>query len=287
MTSKLREQLYQYGLLMRLDKPVGTLLLLWPTLWALWIASSGEPDPTILAIFLIGVSVMRSAGCVINDYADRHIDRLVSRTRNRPLAAGRVTPNQTLGLFLGLCFIALALVLMLNELTILLSVIGLLLAATYPFMKRYTYLPQVHLGVAFGWAVPMSFAAQNGALEPIAWLLFGAAVVWSVVYDTQYAMVDREDDLTIGVKSTAILFADNDRLFVGGFQLIVILILALVGRQAELGGYYFGGLVLAASLFVYQQYLIRDRQPAGCVAAFMNNNWFGLVVFLGLALDYL
>ena len=286
MVTGWRAKLYEYALLMRLDKPIGTLLLLWPTLWALWIASSGRPDSKVLAIFLLGVLVMRSAGCVINDYADRHIDPLVTRTMNRPLATGRVSPNQALRLFLCLCLIALILVLMLNELTILLSIVGLFLAASYPFMKRYTYLPQVHLGVAFGWAVPMSFAAQNGSLAPIAWLLFVATVLWSVAYDTQYAMADREDDLYVGVKSTAILFGENDRVFVGGFQLAVVLVLTLVGRQQELGYSYFVGLMLASLLFVYQQYLIRDRQPDQCLAAFKNNNWFGLIVFLGLLVNY-
>ena len=276
----------EYGLLMRLDRPIGALLLLWPTLWALWIAAGGPPALDILVIFVLGVLLMRSAGCVINDYADRDLDPRVERTRDRPLAAARVSPREALGLFLVLILAAFALVLLLNLLTVMLSMAGAALAVTYPFIKRYTHLPQVHLGIAFGWAVPMAFAAQQGGVPPIAWLLMSAAVVWAVVYDTMYAMVDREDDILAGSKSTAILFGELDRLFVGVFQGLVLVALLLVGGQAELGGFYHAGVGAAACLSIYQQHLIRERTPADCFRAFLNNHWFGASVFAGIALDY-
>ena len=227
--------LREYALLMRLDRPIGALLLLWPTLWALWIAAGGPPALDILAIFVLGVLLMRSAGCVINDYVDRDLDSRVSRTRNRPLAAARVSPREALGLFLVLMLAAFALVLLLNPLTVLLSLAGAALAVSYPFLKRFTYLPQVHLGLAFAWAVPMAFAAQQNTVPPVAWLLMSGAVVWAVVYDTMYAMVDREDDIRAGAKSTAILFGELDRLFIGVFQVLVIVSLLLVGWRAGLG----------------------------------------------------
>jgi 4-hydroxybenzoate polyprenyltransferase len=279
-------RLREYALLMRLDKPIGFFLLLWPTLWALLIAGEGRPDTMIVLVFILGVLVMRSAGCVVNDIADAGIDRHVARTRNRPLAAGRVSRAEAMGLFLLLCLAALGLVLLLNRLTILLSVVGVLLAATYPLMKRLTYLPQVYLGAAFGWAVPMAFAAQTGAVPPVAWLLFTTTVLWATAYDTMYAMVDRGDDLALGVKSTAILFGDSDRQIIGMIQLLVLVCLVMVGMQVEFGWIYYAGLFAAALLALYQQGLIRYREREGCFHAFLNNNWFGAVVFAGMLLDY-
>jgi 4-hydroxybenzoate polyprenyltransferase len=283
----MKQRLLEYALLMRLHKPIGIFLLLWPTLWALWIAGRGSPDPLVLLVFVAGVVLMRSAGCVINDYADRHFDPHVARTRERPIAAGRVTPREALILFVLLCLIALALVMLMNSLTRWLSLGGVLLAATYPFMKRYTHLPQIYLGAAFGWAVPMAFAAQTGAVPRVAWLLFVATVLWATVYDTMYAMVDREDDLRIGVKSTAILFGEADRAIIAVLQLLLLLALVLTGQLAGLGIYYYFGLLLALAFAVYQQYLIRDRDPAACFRAFLNNNWFGAAVFGGIVLHYL
>lgn len=272
---------------MRLHRPIGIFLLLWPALWALWIAGEGRPDPLVLFVFVAGVVLMRSAGCVINDYADRHFDPHVARTRDRPIAAGRVAPREALVLFAVLCLVSLGLVLLLNRLTVLLSLVGALLALTYPFMKRYTHLPQVYLGAAFGWAIPMAFAAETGAVPREAWLLFVANVLWATAYDTMYGMVDREDDLKIGVKSTAILFGEADRAIIGIVQVLMLLALAMAGQVAELGGYYWFGLLLAACLAVYQQYLIREREPRACFKAFLNNNWLGAAVFGGILLDYL
>ena len=283
----LRDRLREYYLLTRLDRPIGILLLLWPTLWALWLAAEGWPDLHVLAVFVAGVVLMRSAGCVINDYADRDFDRHVERTRDRPITAGRVKPREALALFAVLCLLAFALVLTLNRLTILMSFGGVVLAAVYPFTKRYTHLPQVVLGAAFGWAIPMAFAAQTGTVPKLAWLLFTVNVLWSTAYDTMYAMVDREDDLKIGVKSTAILFGEADRLVIGILQGLVLLGLVLAGRMAGLGGLYYLGLLAAAALALYQQYLIRNRDRQGCFQAFLNNNWFGAAVFAGIFLDYL
>ena len=229
---------------------------------------------------------MRSAGCAINDYADRHIDCKVNRTKERPLTSGKISEMEALIIFALLCITAFALVLFMNRLTIMMSVIGLILAASYPFMKRHHYLPQVHLGAAFGWAVPMAYTAQTNELGPIAWLLFIATVLWATAYDTMYAMVDREDDLKIGVKSTAILFEDADKLIIGIIQAILILCLIMIGRNAEFGGFYYTSLLLATGLAIWQQYLIRHRQPAECFQAFLNNNWFGLVLFVGVFLEY-
>jgi len=277
----------QYLVLMRADKPIGSFLLLWPALWALWLAGDGQPSASIVLIFIAGVFVMRSAGCVINDYADRHIDPEVARTRNRPIAAGLVRPREALILFVVLCGIALFLVLQLNTFTVKLSLVAVILAASYPFMKRYTQLPQVYLGIAFGWSIPMAFAAQSGQLPATVWLLFLANICWTVAYDTMYAMVDRDDDVKIGVKSTAILFGDNDRLIIGLLQLITLALLIWVGQIFERGSFYFTGLLLASFFFLYQQWLIAERDNARCLQAFLNNNWFGAVVFVGLALDYL
>ena len=283
----LRDRAQQYYLLTRMDRPIGVFLLLWPTLWALWVAAEGLPNWHVLLVFVSGVFLMRSAGCVINDYADREIDPLVSRTRERPIAAGRVKPNEALLLFAVLCLLAFALVLTMNSLTIKLSFVGVALAAIYPFMKRYTHLPQVVLGMAFGWAIPMAFAAQTGSVPKVAWLMYVINVVWSVVYDTMYAMADREDDIKAGVKSTAILFGDADRVIIGILQGTVLLGLYLLGQQLGLGLAYYIGLAVAAVLGVYQQYLIRQRQPARCFKAFLNNNWLGAAVFAGLVISYL
>ncbi|NOZ10382.1 MAG: 4-hydroxybenzoate octaprenyltransferase [Gammaproteobacteria bacterium] len=277
----------QYFLLMRMDRPVGTFLLLWPTLWALWIAGSGQPDPYVVLVFVAGVFLMRSAGCVINDYADRKFDPLVERTRNRPIATGQVKPKEALILFLLLCLVAFALVLTLNRLTVLLSLAAVVLAICYPFLKRITHLPQVFLGVAFGWGVPMAFAAETGSVPSVAWVLMGANVLWAVAYDTMYAMVDREDDTKAGVKSTALLFGHYDRLIIGVLQVVVLLILVAVGKYLGYGAYYFGALGMALLFGVYQQFLIRTRHPARCLNAFLNNVWFGGAVFIGLVLQYL
>lgn len=284
---RLRERVTVYLRLMRFDRPIGTLLLLWPTLWALWIAGAGHPRPGLVVIFVLGVIVMRAAGCIINDYADRDFDPHVRRTRERPLAAGRVTVREAMTLFALLCAVAFLLVLLTNRLTILLSFVGLLLAASYPFMKRYTYLPQVYLGATFGWAIPMAFAAQTGGVPRVGWLLFIGNVLWASVYDTFYAMVDREDDLRIGVKSTAILFGDADRFLIGVLQSLLILDLVLVGRVAGLGAWYYAGVAGAAALTAYHQYLIRDRDPQQCFRAFLHNHWLGMVVFAGIVVDYL
>ena len=232
------DKLRQYAHLMRLHKPIGILLLMWPTAWALWIAGEGYPDLLVVFVFAGGVVLMRSAGCVINDYADRDIDPHVTRTRDRPIAAGKVTPKEALVLCAVLCLAAFGLVLLMNSLTVWLSLAGGFLAATYPFMKRYTHLPQVYLGAAFGWAVPMAFAAQTGGVPKTAWLLFVATVLWATAYDTMYGMVDREEDLKIGVKSTAILFGESDRLIIGVIQVLFLLALVLAGQSAGLGGYY-------------------------------------------------
>lgn len=280
------ERLKDYAVLMRLDRPIGSLLLLWPTLWALWFASGGRPDPRILMVFVIGVFLMRSAGCVINDYADRGFDPHVERTRNRPIAAGRVAPREALVLFTVLCGAAFALVLTLNRLTIGLSVIGAVLAATYPFLKRWTHLPQFYLGMAFGWGIPMAFAAQLDAVPAVAWWLLAANICWSVAYDTAYAMSDRPDDLRIGVKSTAILFGKYDRLMVGVFHALTLLLLVYVGRLTGRGILYYAGLAIAAGIALYEQWLIRARARDACFKAFLDNNRFGAAVFFGLALDY-
>jgi len=281
------ERLRQYALLMRLDRPIGSLLLLWPALWALWLAGEGHPRPLVVVVFVVGVVLMRSAGCVINDYADRHVDPHVARTRQRPLAAGRVTSREALTLFVVLCLLAFALVLLMNRLTVMLSVGAVVLAVIYPFMKRYTHLPQVVLGMAFGWAVPMAYAAQTGAVPPVAWLLFIATVLWDTAYDTMYAMVDRPDDLRIGVKSTAILFGEADRHLIALIQVLFFVVMIMIGRQLQLGGVYYAGLVTAMALAVYQLMLIRRRDPAECFKAFLNNNWLGMAVFVGIVGHYL
>jgi 4-hydroxybenzoate polyprenyltransferase len=273
--------------LARFDRPIGTLILLWPALWALWLASDGKPDILVLTVITLGVIVMRAAGCVINDYADRDFDPHVERTKTRPIAAGKIKPKSALIFFVVLCAIAFGLVLLLNTLTIKLSFIGAFLAASYPFMKRYTHLPQAYLGIAFGWAVPMAFAAQMNAIPPVAWVLYLAVTLWALVYDTMYAMVDKDDDLKIGVKSTAILFGNYERHIMAVLQCVILLLLFIVGELQNLGTFYYLSLLIAAGFSVYQQKLIFHREKTACFQAFLNNNWFGLVVFLGLLLNYL
>ena len=287
MSQTISNRLRQYYLLTRLDRPIGIFLLLWPTLWAIWIASEGRPDGWVLFVFISGVILMRSAGCVINDYADRDIDPHVARTKQRPIAAGRVSPREALLLFAGLCLTAFGLVLSLNPLTIYLSFGGAVLAIIYPFMKRYTHLPQVVLGMAFGWSVPMAFAALTGEIPKLAWLLYVITIVWSVVYDTMYTMVDREDDLKVGVKSTAILFGEADKLIIGFLQVVMFLGLWLLGQELQLSIVYKVALATAVGFALYHQWLIRYRDPRQCFHAFLNNNWLGASVFVGLVLEYL
>lgn len=272
--------------LIRFDKPIGTLLLLWPTLWALWIAAEGVPDYKLLVIFIAGTFLMRSAGCIVNDIADRRVDASVARTRERPLVTGHITVNEALIFCSVLSLLAFILVLFTNTLTILLSLVAVVLASAYPFMKRFTNLPQLVLGAAFSWSIPMAFAAQTGELTAPLWLLYAGNLLWTMAYDTQYAMVDREDDLKIGVKSTAILFGDADRLVITALQGMCLLALILAGLRFELGLYYYGSLLVAAALFAYHQHLIKARKPAACFAAFKHNNWVGLSIFLGIAAHY-
>jgi len=272
--------------LMRLNRPIGILLLLWPTLSALWIAAEGKPDLTVFIVFTLGVIIMRSAGCVINDYADKDVDGLVTRTLNRPLVTGAVQSKHALMLFAGLGLSAFLLVLLLNSLTLWMSFVGLFLAATYPYMKRYTYLPQVYLGAAFGWAIPMAFAAQTGAVPTIAWLLFLANVLWATAYDTFYAMADREDDLLAGVKSTAILFGEDDKVIIAALQFSFLFVMLLVGSQLEMSLSYYVGVLVAAGLSVYQQKITKEKEAAQCMHAFLNNNWVGAVLFIGIVIHY-
>ncbi|WP_148864465.1 4-hydroxybenzoate octaprenyltransferase [Marinobacter fonticola] len=279
-------KLTAYIQLLRLDRPIGTLLLLWPTYWALWLAADGMPSLANVVIFTLGVFMMRAAGCAINDFADRKVDGHVKRTKSRPLATGRIVPAEAVMLFLVLVMLSfLMVVFFTNTLTLYLSFGGLVLAFIYPFMKRYTHLPQLFLGAAFSWAIPMAWAAEANDVTRMAWLLFTANVLWTVAYDTQYAMVDRDDDVKIGVKSTAILFGEADTLIIGVLQALTVLILALIGAQAELGLLYYLGLSAMAVLFVYQQRLIRFRQREACFKAFLNNQWAGASVFAGLLLD--
>jgi 4-hydroxybenzoate polyprenyltransferase len=284
MKSKMVYKIKQYALLMRLHRPIGSLLLLWPTLWALWIANHGKPNSFILIIFILGVLVMRSAGCVINDIADRHFDPHVARTRNRPLAAGNIKLIEAIILFIFLCLIAFLLVLQLNIFTIKLAFIGLALAILYPFTKRFTYWPQLFLGAAYAWGVPMAFSAQTQQLPTICWLIYTTAILWPVAYDTLYAMVDKPDDIKIGIKSTAILFNNYDKAIVALLQIIILILLCTIGQIANLNFLFDISLIIATVLFIYQQFLIKDRLPEKCFKAFLNNNWFGLVIFLGIVL---
>jgi 4-hydroxybenzoate polyprenyltransferase len=279
-------RLREYALLMRLNRPIGIWLLLWPTLWALWVAGEGRPDPQVFIVFVAGVVLMRSAGCVMNDFADRRIDPHVERTRERPLARGAVSPIEALLLAAVLGAAAFGLVLTMNRLTVLLALAGAVLTITYPFLKRVTHLPQVWLGASFGWSVPMAFAAQTGTVPALAWLMFLSVVAWAVVYDTMYAMVDRDDDLRLGVRSTAILFGAADRSILGALQGLLLVLLWIIGWQAGLGGWYVAGLGVAAGLSLWQQYLIRERLPADCFRAFLNNHYYGMAVYAGILLHY-
>jgi 4-hydroxybenzoate polyprenyltransferase len=277
-----------YIALTRLDRPVGIWLLLWPTLWALWFASRGKPDPRLFVIFVSGTVLMRSAGCAINDYADRSFDPHVKRTKERPLAAGRISTIEALVLFAALSLTALGLALQLNKLTLLFAVVGAGLAVTYPFVKRFLSVPQLYLGVTFGWGIPMAYTAQLELLPPrVAWLLLLANVLWVTVYDTIYAMVDRDDDVRIGVRSTAILFGDSDRHIIAALQAMTLLALYLVGRIMRMGPWYSGGLIAGALFFLHHLWLIRARARDACLRAFLNNNYFGMSIFLGIAFNYL
>ncbi|MDR6841852.1 4-hydroxybenzoate octaprenyltransferase [Pseudoxanthomonas sacheonensis] len=281
-----RERLGQYWKLVRGDRPIGVLLLLWPTWWALWIASAGVPSLWTLFVFTAGVWLTRSAGCVINDYADRWLDPQVERTRGRPLATGAVSAREALLVFAVLMIAAFALVLTLNRLTIYLSIVGLFLAASYPYLKRYTYLPQVYLGLAFGWGIPMAFAAVQGSVPPVAWVLYFANILWATAYDTWYAMVDRDDDLRAGSKSTAILFGDMDLIAQAVLYALMFAALWMVGRQAQLGLYYWAALGVAALLVAYEFRIARHREREACFRAFLHNNWVGAAVFAGIAIHH-
>ncbi|WP_312917781.1 4-hydroxybenzoate octaprenyltransferase [Stenotrophomonas sp.] len=278
----LRSRLGHYWKLMRADRPIGTLLLLWPTWWALWLAADGMPPLWTLFVFTAGVWLTRSAGCVINDYADRWLDPHVKRTKERPLATGAVSGREALALFAGLMLVAFALVLTLNALTIGLSFIGVFLAASYPYLKRYTHLPQVYLGMAFGWGIPMAFAAIQGEVPPLGWVLYAANILWSTAYDTWYAMVDRDDDLKVGSHSTAILFGDLDLVIQGILFALFFAAMALAGQRAGLGWAYWTGIAMAMALVVYEFWLCRNREREPCFKAFLHNNWVGAVLFAGI-----
>ena len=280
-------RLLDYLQLMRVDRPIGCFLLLWPTLWALWFAGKGNPDPTIVMIFLLGTYVMRAAGCVINDIADRKVDPHVSRTKNRPLARGVIRVAHARVLFMVLLVIALLLVLQLNRETIRVAVIAATVAVVYPYLKRFTHLPQLVLGIAFSMGIPMAYTALTGQIPDIAWVLFAANFLWIVAYDTQYAMADRQDDLLIGVKSTAILFGRFDKWIVGGLHVATLVLLAVFGGMNDVSWHYYLGLLLASGFAIYQQYLCRDGLPERCFQAFLNNNWFGAMVFMGIVLGFM
>lgn len=285
--STVAARLREYALLVRLDRPIGNLLLVWPTLWALWLAGAGSPQVQNVVIFVLGVVFMRAAGCAINDFADRGFDPYVKRTTRRPLARRAIEPWEALMVFGVLAMLSFGLVLLTNRMTVLLSVPAVLIAASYPFMKRWTHLPQLHLGVAFGWAIPMAFAAETKSLPPECWLLFIANIFWTTVYDTMYAMVDRDDDVKIGVKSTAVLFGDADRAIIAILQFCFLATLLLAGHRAGMGNWYVLGVLGAGILAAYQQYLIRDRERMPCFRAFLNNNWLGAVIFAGIVVDFL
>jgi len=282
-----RTRIGRYWSLVRADRPIGIYLLLWPALWALWIAAGGIPPWWTLLVFVLGTALMRSAGCAINDFADRDFDGRVARTSQRPLATGLISPREAVAVFAVLSLIAFALVLTLNARTITFSFVAVVLTAAYPFTKRYTHMPQLVLGMAFGWAVPMAFTALQDATPPVAWVLFAATVVWALIYDTMYAMVDRDDDLKIGIKSSAILFGRHDRLVIGLLQVLMLALLWQVGQMAGRGMVYQLALVAGAGIFLYHQWLIRGREPQACFRAFLHNNYFGMLVFLGLFGDYL
>jgi 4-hydroxybenzoate polyprenyltransferase len=284
---RIARRLEEYVRLTRINRPIGIWLLLWPTLWALWVAGSGRPDPKVLVVFVLGTTLMRSAGCIVNDFVDRNVDPYVKRTRERPLAARRVTPIEALLLFVLLAAASLWLVLRLDAYTLRLACIGAVLTVSYPFLKRFFALPQLYLALAFSWGVPMAFAALIGSLPRVAWTMFVASVIWVTVYDTLYAMVDREDDLKIGVRSSAIVFADMDRVIIGILQLMMLLALLLMGASLRFGNAYLGGLAAAAVFFAYQQWLIRARDPDNCLRAFQNNHYVGMAIFIGILLEYI
>jgi len=287
LLAELTAQLGHYIRLMRLDRPIGIWLLLWPTLWGLWISSQGSPDPRVFTVFVLGAVIMRSAGCVINDFADRNLDGKVSRTRDRPLAAGTVAPAEAIVLFLALCMIALGLVLTLNRMTQLLAVGAVVLTVVYPFCKRFFTAPQLVLGIAFAWALPMAFAAQTGEIPRLAWLMSLTVVVWALVYDTMYAMADRADDLKAGMRSTAILFGQADVFVISVLQLVMLFALLLVGEVAMLGVWYRLSVLFSALFMLYQFVLIRKRDPQNCFRAFLNNRHIGATIFAGIALSYI
>jgi len=284
---KLAERLPLYIQLSRLHRPIGILLLLWPTLWAVWIASKGHPAWLILVIFTLGTVLMRSAGCAINDYADRHIDKHVKRTQDRPLTSGKVTEHEALWIAAGLAVAAFLLILPLNKLTLLLSIPAVLLAASYPFTKRFLALPQAYLGIAFGFGIPMAFAATLGHVPPVAWVLLLANVFWAIAYDTEYAMVDRDDDIHLGIHSAALLFGKYEVIAVMSCYVITLLLLALAGLMAGLGTIYFAGLIVASGIALYHYQLIKDRSRDKCFAAFLHNSWFGAAVFAGVVANHL
>ncbi len=287
MRTDVRNAPSQFFKLMRFHKPIGILLLLWPTLWALWVAAKGIPNLLVLTVFVLGVILTRAAGCVINDIADRKVDGKVARTKTRPLPTGRISLRAAVLLFIVLISAAFALVCLLNTMTILLSMVAVLLATLYPFTKRWTHWPQLVLGAAFSWGIPMAFAAETNHVPPIAWLMFATTVLWTITYDTEYAMTDREDDMKIGVKSTAILFGMFDRWVLGTLQIAVITLLFIIGNHLQLSIWYYYGVGIAAILSVYQQFLIRNRDPSSCLRAFLNNHWFGFAIFIGIFLSYL
>ena len=287
MSSNILKRLKNYAELMRLDKPIGTFLLLWPTLWSIWLASEGQPQAKIIIIFLLGVLTMRSAGCVINDFADRKFDPFVERTKNRPLARGDVSAFEALMLFTGLSLIGIFLALQLNYKTQLFAVAGGCITIIYPFIKRFFSIPQLILGIAFGWACPMAFTAQIGNVTKLGWIVFTTAIIWAVIYDTFYAMSDRKDDLKIGIKSTAILFGKHDLLIIFGSQLLMIISLIYIGKIAELGYLFYVSIGISTIFMIYQQWLARDRVSQNCFAAFMNNNYVGMTIFIGISADYM
>ena len=283
----LTERLSLYLQLTRLNRPIGILLLLWPTLWGVWIAGAGHPAWHIVLIFVLGTVLMRSAGCAINDYADRDFDRHVKRTSERPVTSGRISPREAVWVGVCLSLLAFVLILPLNNLTLLLSFPALFLAASYPYTKRFLAIPQAYLGIAFGFGIPMAFAAQLGSVPPAAWLLLTANVFWAIAYDTEYAMVDRDDDIHLGIHSAALLFGKHDVAAVMGCYAITLALLGLAGQMAGLGWFYYAGLLVAACIAIYHYTLIRERQREQCFKAFLHNNWLGAAVFAGIALDSL
>jgi 4-hydroxybenzoate polyprenyltransferase len=280
------ERLSLYVQLTRLDRPIGILLLLWPTLWGVWIAGRGHPAWSIVFIFVVGTVLMRSSGCAINDYADRDFDRYVKRTQNRPITSGKLSPREALWVAAVLALLGLMLILPLNTLTLLLSVPAAFLAASYPFTKRFLAIPQAYLGIAFGFGIPMAFAAQLNAVPPVAWLLLLANIFWCIAYDTEYAMVDRDDDIRLGIHSAALLFGRHDISAIVACYAIAIMLLALAGRTAGLGWAYYAGLLAAAGIALHHYFLIRGRQRENCFKAFLHNNWFGAAVFIGILVEY-